>query len=780
MIGSSIQHYKILAKIGAGGMGVVYRAKDTRLGREVVLKFLPEKASRDASRLERFRREAQTASSLNHANICTIHDIGEHEGRPYIVMELLEGQPLGDLITRGEVDVDQIIELTIQICDALVAAHAKGIIHRDIKPDNIFVVHGKQAKILDFGLAKLAHSQKTDVDLYSTRAPTLTHDPELTDAGTTLGTVAYMSPEQARGLEVDHRSDIFSLGAVLHEISTGQRAFPGRNTADIYDAILNRLPASPAAGQQSSSILKPVIDKALEKDRDLRYQSAAELQADLKRLQRDSSSSSSRSTIAVATDNRRVVAILPFMLHSAKNEDAFLSLALAEAVSHELSGKEDLLVRPTSAVLRYDPRKVDPQRVAQELGADVVVEGSVQKMGPKLRVQLQAWEATSQSTLLSVKIDGTMEDLFELQDRSAEALSEGLGLHVDSSPNQSPTTSPRAYELFLRAGERLLSYDAADTRRAIEMLRSAVQLDPAFADGWARLSFALVNMGSLFDPDDKWYLEAELATSHALDLEPENPEAWTARGRILWSPHHGFKNTEALRILNRTCCHRSSPGDAALWFSAILAHVGLHERAIAVSKQSIENHPDDSMATLVMGEAMSWNGNPEGFHDTMVHTIRRDPSFTYGHLFLPTALLYLDRQTEAEEALKPARAIFGGDALLTTTEALLWAKRGNRDRALKSLEIAASNRQSVSHLHHAQHYAACTYALLGEPLQAIAQLSAAVKTGFPNYVAFCRDPHLAPLKEVDQFKQLLRKLRPTWEAYKEEFGEAPLPYVTSA
>jgi len=775
MIGTSIHHYEILEKIGAGGMGVVYRARDMRLGRQVALKFLPETASRDPSRLERFRREAQAASALNHPNICTIHDIGEHEGRPYIVMELLEGQPLRDLVAARGLTLEQALDFATQICAALAVAHAKGIVHRDIKPDNIFVVHGKQAKILDFGVAKLARTHEPDVDFRSTQAPTKAPHPELTDTGTTVGTVAYMSPEQALGHEVDQRSDIFSIGAVLHELATGQRAFPGRTTADVFDAILHRTPASRLSGEPVS-VLQPIIDKALEKDRDLRYQSAAELLADLKRVKRDAPVSSSRPSAAHHADSRRVVVVLPFILHSGNEEDAFLSLALAEAVSHDLSRNAELVVRPTSAVLRYDPKKkVDPRRVARELGADVVVEGSIQKMAMNLRVQMQAWEAASESTLLSVKLDGTMDDLFGLQDRSAEALSSRLGIHVDSSPNQPPTMNPRVYELFLRAAERLLIYDAANTRRAIEMLRSAVALDPNFADGWARLSFALVNMGSLFDPDPKWYIEAEQATSHALDMEPENPEAWTARGRILWSPHHGFRNTEALRILSRTCCRKSPPRDAPLWFSAVLAHVGLHDRAIRISEQSIKNHPDDQMAMLVKGEALGWDGDPEGFRDIMLRTIHHGRSFMYSQLFLPCALIYLEQLAEAEKALEAAKASFGGDCLVRTVEALLWAKRGERDRAMRMLEIASDNQQSVSHLHHAHHYAASAYSVLGEPQQAVEQLGAAVRTGFPNYTAFLKDPHLEPLREVDEFVQLLRKLRPTWEAYRAEFGESSLP-----
>lgn len=763
MIGQTVSHYNILESLGEGGMGQVYKAHDTRLNRTVALKFLPRALAFDKESRTRFVREAQAASALQHHNICTIHDIDETpDGQVFICMECYDGETLKDKIARGPLPVAQAVNIVIQIANGLSRAHGAGTVHRDIKPANIAITNDGVVKILDFGLAVLVGMTR------------------VTKIGSTAGTVAYMSPEQATGKALDHRSDIWSLGVVLYEALTGTLPFGGDYEQAVIYTILNE--QSTPVSESRSDVPDPLvaaIEMALKKSADERYQNISEFLADLKSVSlapiREPSALAGQLEphSEAALDERRAVAVLPFKMLSGESEFEFLSLALAQAVSHGLSLKPELDVRSTRSVERYAKDEVEPMVVAKELNVSVVVEGSIQMLGPDVRVQVQAWGAPGGSTLLSVKLDGHMDDLFGLQDRLADSLSEGMGLSADKrSGTEVSLRNPRSYELYLRASERLMCYTETDTRHAIEMLRTAVELDPEFANAWSRLSVGLINMGALFDPVSKWYIEARGSVARALALDAENPEAWTARGRMLWSPHHGFQHANALRDLNKACCHSACPADAPVWRGMVLAHIGLHDEAMSAVRQVREFHPDDLMALLIEGETLGWKGDADGFLHFSKDVVARDPAFPYGHLFLPIPLLYLERLEEAETAIRLARSVLGDDAMIMAAESLLWAKRGEQKRAAQALRTTFEDLKSVSHVHHTSHYAAAAYALIGDESSAVQELERAAATGMPNYPAFLKDPHFSALQERPDFKKLMAGLKTGWESFRAEFGES--------
>jgi len=761
MIGRSLSHYRIEAELGRGGMGVVYRAFDERLRRPVALKVLAEEIAARADRRVRLLAEARAASPLNHPGIATIYDVGEEGDQLFLVMELVTGKTLRELLRQGIEPLTQ-VRIGAQMAEALVAAHAHGVQHGDIKPENVVVQADGRIKLLDFGVARQLAAETATLTRTGTPHAWL-RDSEV------AGTLAYMAPEQLRGEGADHRADLWSLGVVLFELAAGHRPFPGPTASALMTQILNDPP--PRLGFECSPAeLARCVHKLLEKEPERRYQSARELHVDLSNLLRDLELG---PRLPAAAAGKRAVAVLPFKVLSASAEDEYLSVALADAVISHLGTSDQLLVRPTSTVMRYAKQAGDPLLAARELNVQTIVEGSIQKLGARLRVHVQAWNATDGSTVLSAKHEADMDDLFRLQDRISDGLARALGVQAPEAEGVAapPTKNPRAYELFLRAIERLSRFNRWDTRTAIEMLENAVRLDRSFAEAWARLAEARRQLAIHFEPGEARLLQqAEREVRRALALDPTNADAHCIRGRLLWTPAQRFQHQAALRAM--TDALELNPGchQAHVERGCILFHVGLHDEAREDLTAALAAHPDDVSALAYLGIAAVYAGDYDAAQRYHERALSVEPSHFWANLFGISVVLYRQQLDRAEQEIRAAGHLMGGDPMLISQEALLWAKRGDARKANRALQRALRGKKSLVHTHHTLHNAAVTCAVLGKPAQAIALLRKAGRMGLPNFPAFQSDPHFKPLLKHPQFVRLLSELKGEWEGYRREFG----------
>jgi serine/threonine protein kinase len=791
MVGETVSHYHIVGKLGGGGMGLVYDAEDTRLGRHVALKFIPENLVNDRKALERFEREAKAASQLNHPGICTIYDIEDMNGQPFIVMEKLEGMSLKDRLRGAPMDIDEMLDIAIQVADALAACHAKGIIHRDIKPANIFITQSGQVKILDFGLVKLSR------DLWS-GGPV---NEDLSEAGDIFGTAVYMSPEQARGEELDARSDLFSLGVVLYQMATGQKPFAGANSVVTLEAILTKKPIPPLKlNPKLPPDLEGIIGHAMEKNRANRYPDALTLKADLQALKRETdpgltgmrpafpyriATSTFQTTsrwqtyllLAVsavlvmvltlaglwwfkhpsgAAAAKNTIAVLPLQNVNGDISVDFLRFALADEIAKVLTYSRTLDVRPSSLTQRYAAKDPDPQKVGRELHVATVLTGHFLKQGDNLMVTLEAIDVRDNRLLWQSSFTAPEQDLIALQSNMAAQMRQGLlptlGVTSGTVATGSRPKNPEAYDLYLHA--LALPHDPAPNKDAIAVLQQVVQMDPGYAPAWEELGLRAYWDTTYSDGGEPMFQLSNRACERALALDPN---LTLAAGQLITNRVERGELGKAYEAAQALVKRLPENAQAHFVLSYVYRYAGMLEEATKECNTAIGLDP----ANYIF-RSCAWAFMELGKTDRAADFIRLDAGSEWAAYVAPSLLLREGKIPEAREAVKhmPTAPRYHRDLL----ESCLGLRpASDLDRIAHDAETSFPADPDPE----TWYYEGALFAYCGKTQAALHLLQSAVQNNYCSYSNLLTDPLLAKFRADPAIDKLLTSARECQEAVRQ-------------